>query len=252
MTGNLSAAARPLAGRTALVTGAARRVGRVLAVALARAGADVAIHYRASADEARAAAAELGALGVRSVLARGDLADPEAAERIVAETVRALAPPDILVNNASVFANVPLADTDARVWDENAAVNLRAPFLLARAFASALPADRRGDIVNLNDWRALRPGADHFAYTVSKVGLHGLTRSLAVALAPRIKVNEIALGAVLPPAQAPAEYVHALRREIPLDRWSKPEEVAAALLFLIESPAVTGQTILVDGGRHLV
>jgi len=138
------------------------------------------------------------------------------------------------------------------VWDENQAINLRAPFLLAQAFARALPADRRGDIVNLNDWRALRPGADHFAYTVSKAGLHGLTQSLAVALAPRIKVNEIALGAVLPPERAPEAYVHERRREIPLDRWSSPEEVAAALLFLVTSPAVTGQTLLIDGGRHLV
>ncbi len=247
-----TAAGRPLFGRTALVTGAARRIGRALALALAQAGAGVVVHYRGSAEEARATAADVAALGAPVALVQGDLADPDVAAGLVDGAALALAPVDILVNNASVFENVSLAATDCEVWDENQAVNLRAPFLLARAFARALPADRRGDIVNLNDWRALRPGADHFAYTVSKAGLHGLTRSLAVALAPRVKVNEIALGAVLPPEKASEAYVHELRRAIPLDRWSKPEEVADALLYLVTSPAVTGQTILVDGGRHLV
>ncbi len=247
-----AANARPLAGRVALITGAARRVGRVLALTLARAGADVAIHFRGSQTEALAVAKEVGLLGVRAALLRADLDDAAKVDGLVDEAAAALAPVDILVNNASVFANVSLPATDARVWDENAAINLRAPFLLSRAFARALPSDRTGDIVNLNDWRALRPGADHFAYTVSKVGLHGLTQSLAVALAPRIKVNEIALGAVLPPERAPADYVHALKRKIPLDRWSTPEEVADALMFLVTCPSVTGQTILVDGGRHLV
>jgi len=244
--------ALPLAGRTALVTGAARRVGRVLALALARAGAGVVVHYRGSEAEARATAREIAELGMPVALVQGDLADPDVAAGLIDGAALALAPVDILVNNASVFENVALADTDCEVWDENHAVNLRAPFLLARAFARALPPDRGGDIVNLNDWRALRPGADHFAYTVSKAGLHGLTRSLAVALAPRVRVNEIALGAVLPPEKATEAYVHELRRTIPLDRWSRPEEVADALLFLVANPAVTGQTILIDGGRSLV
>jgi NAD(P)-dependent dehydrogenase (short-subunit alcohol dehydrogenase family) len=253
MTGNAAAGTeRPLAGRVALVTGAARRVGRVLALALARAGADVAIHFRGPQTEALAVATEIGRLGVRAALLRAELGNAEKVDRLVDEAAAALAPVDILVNNASVFANIPLAATDARIWDENAAINLRAPFLLSRAFARALPADRTGDIINLNDWRALRPGGDHFAYTVSKVGLHGLTQSLAVALAPRIKVNEIALGAVLPPERESEDYVHALKRKIPLDRWSTPEEVADALMFLVTCPSVTGQTILVDGGRHLV
>ena len=240
---------RPLAGRTALVTGAAKRIGRVLALALARAGADVAVHYHGSQTDALGVAADVVKAGARAAL---ELSDPAVAEGLIGEAEKLLAPVDILVNNASIFANIALADTDLRVWEENQAINLRAPFLLARAFASALPAERRGDIVNLNDWRALRPGADHFAYTVSKVGLHGLTRSLAVALAPRIRVNEIALGAVLPPERASADYVHQLKRKIPLDRWSSPEEVAEAMLFLILNGAVTGQSILIDGGRHLV
>ncbi len=244
--------ARLLAGRAALVTGAARRVGRALALALARAGASVAVHYRGSDAEARETAAEIERLGAKAALVRADLADPDAAGGLIDTAARRLGAIDILVNNASIFAPGDVAGTDSLAWDAHQAINVRAPFLLARAFARALPAGRGGDIVNLNDWRALRPGADHFAYTVSKAGLHGLTQSLAVALAPRIKVNEIALGAVLPPEGSPADYVHQLRREIPLDRWSKPEEVADALLFLLRSPGLTGQTLLVDGGRHLV
>ncbi len=243
---------KPLAGRVALVTGAARRIGRVLAQALAGAGAGVVIHYRESAGEAQTCAAEIFAAGGRAALVQGDLADPEVAEGLIELAARPFGAVDLLVNNASIFAPGEALDTDLAEWELNQAINLRAPFLLSREFARALPPERGGDIVNLNDWRALRPGADHFAYTVSKVGLHGLTRSLAVALAPRIKVNEIALGAVLPPERATDEYLHEVRRAIPLDRWCRPREVAAALLFLAGAPGLTGQTIFVDGGRNLV
>lgn len=243
---------KPLAGRVALVTGAARRIGRVLAQALAGAGAGVVIHYRESAGEAQTCAAEIFAAGGRAALVQGDLADPEVAEGLIELAARPFGAVDLLVNNASIFAPGEALDTDLAEWELNQAINLRAPFLLSREFARALPPERGGDIVNLNDWRALRPGADHFSYTVSKVGLHGLTRSLAVALAPRIKVNEIALGAVLPPERATDEYLHEVRRAIPLDRWCRPREVAAALLFLAGAPGLTGQTIFVDGGRNLV
>lgn len=247
-----AAAGRPLAGRTVLVTGAARRIGRVLALSLAGAGADLVLHYRASATEAESCAAEIFAAGGKAALVQGDLADAGVAARLLELAARPFGPVDILVNNASIFEPGGLADTDGEIWDRNQAVNLRAPYLLARACALALPPGRSGDIINLNDWRALRPGGDHLAYTISKVGLHGLTMSLAVALAPRIRVNEIALGAVLPPAKAPAEYIHEIRRAIPLDRWCKPEEVAHAALFLLGNPGITGQTVYVDGGRHLV
>lgn len=245
-------AALPMADRTALVTGAARRIGRALTLALAGAGAAVILHYRSSVTQAESCAAEIRAKGGRVALAQGDLSEVEAADRLVEQAGRPFGPVDILVNNASIFEPGGLADTGAEVWDLNQAINLRAPYLLARAMSAALPAGRPGDIINLNDWRALRPGADHLAYTISKVGLHGLTRSLAVALAPRVRVNEIALGAVLPPPKAPAEYMHEMRRDIPLDRWCTPDEVADALLYLLRSPGVTGQTLLVDGGRHLV
>lgn len=241
-----------LAGRAALVTGAARRIGRALAVALARQGADVVIHYHTSRDEAAATAALVREQGVGAELVAGDLADAQLCAELVQLAAHALGRPlDILVNNASVFAQGDLATTTAAQWDQNQAVNLRAPFLLAQGLAAQLGPTGPADIVNLNDHRALQPGADHFAYTVSKVGLHGLTRSLAVALAPRVKVNELALGAVLPPEKAPAEYLHTLKSEIPTGRFPTVDEVAQGLLFLLGNGAVTGQTICIDGGRHL-
>jgi NAD(P)-dependent dehydrogenase (short-subunit alcohol dehydrogenase family) len=185
-------------------------------------------------------------------LVRGDLADPDVPARLLQESAAALGPVDLLVNNASIFEPGGLLDTGLDDWDRHHAVNLRAPFLLTQAFARDLPAEREGIVVNLNDWRLLRPGADHFAYTASKVGLHGLTRSLAVSLAPRIRVNEIALGAILPPERAPENYVHTLRQEIPLRRFGSLDSVGAALLYLLTTVDVTGQTLLVDGGRHLV
>ncbi|MFO7653617.1 MAG: SDR family oxidoreductase [Candidatus Krumholzibacteriia bacterium] len=239
--------------RVALVTGGARRVGRRLVLDLARAGAAVALHYNTSSEEAERTAAEAREQGARQVvLVRGDLSHAATAEQVIAESAAALGPVDVLVNNASIFEPGDVLATGADAWDRHHAVNLRAPFLLARAMARALPEDRAGAIVNLNDWRALRPGADHFAYTVSKVGLGGLTRALAVSLAPRVRVNELALGAVLAPEGASEDYVHTLRREIPLRRFGALESVGEALLYLLRARDVTGQTLLVDGGRHLV
>jgi pteridine reductase len=150
-----------------------------------------------------------------------------------------------------VFAPGAAATTTCEQWDAQHAVNLRAPFLLAQAFARQLIGEGPADIINLNDGRALRPGADHFAYTVTKVGLHGLTRSLALALAPRVRVNELALGAVLPPEVPKGGYVRTPREALPLRRFPTPDDVADAMLFLLSTPAVTGQTVSVDGGQHL-
>jgi NAD(P)-dependent dehydrogenase (short-subunit alcohol dehydrogenase family) len=241
-----------LAGRCALVTGGARRIGAALALALGEAGAAVVVHHRSSGEEAAGVAARIIAAGGEAWPVAADLADAEQADALVGEAAAAAGRPvDILVNNASVFEPDEAMTTTVADWDHNLAVNLRAPFLLARALARQLPDGGVGDVVNLNDDRALRPPADHFPYTISKVGLHGLTQSLAAALAPRIRVNELALGAVLPPARASEQYVHALKRDIPLGRFGSVAEVAHALLFLLGNPAVTGQTILLNGGRHL-
>ena len=241
-----------LAGRKALVTGAARRVGKALALALAKAGADVAIHYRESAADAAQTAAEIEALGVRTVLTAADLTLPGETERVMAEAAAALGPIDILINNASVFEQaLPLAD-DIANWDLNHEIHVRAPLRLTMAMADGLPAAAAGDVVNLNDWRALRPAVEYRSYTLSKSALHDQTRGLAVALAPRVRVNEIAMGAVLPPQKASEEYIHTLRDEIPLRRFPPLEDVCAAMIFVLSTSSITGQTICVDGGRHLV
>lgn len=241
-----------LNGRAALVTGGAVRIGRALALALAASGAGVVVHHRRSVTEARELVAAIADAGGRAATVDGDLGDPTTASGLPGRAAAALGGPmDILINNASIFAQGSPETTDVEAWDANHAVNLRAPFLLSRAFAAQLAPDGPADIINLNDHRALRPGADHFAYTISKVGLHGLTRSLALALAPRIRVNELALGAVLPPVGTPEEYIHTLRGDIPTRRFGSPDEVADAMLFLLGNAGVTGQTLFVDGGRHL-
>ncbi len=241
-----------LAGTTALVTGGARRIGRALCLALASEGATVVVHYNKSESAAAATVVEMEAFGGQAFKVKGDLAQPEVATSLVAAAAAVAGKPlDILINNASVFDQGSPETTTVQDWDMNQAVNLRAPFLLSQAFAGQISAGTTGNIVNINDIRAIQPGADHFAYTMSKVGLHGLTRSLAVALAPGIRVNELALGAVLAPEVAPEDYVHTLREQIPTGKFTSLDEVSHAMMFLLGNNGVTGQTIFVDGGRHL-
>jgi len=162
-----------------------------------------------------------------------------------------LSPLYALVNSAAIFGPLSLADTSLADWERHLTINLTAPFLLSQAFAKQLPEDQEGRIVNILDWRALRPRADHFPYTVSKSALAAMTKSLAAALAPRITVNGLALGAALPPSDsgASADVIE----NVPLGRWSEAEEVQQALVFLLAGPSyVTGEIIHVDGGRHLI
>jgi pteridine reductase len=155
------------------------------------------------------------------------------------------------VNNAAIFEPLSLSDTTLDDWQRNLAINLTAPFLLSQAFAAALPPGESGRIVNLLDWRALRPGADHFPYTISKAGLAALTRSLAVALAPHITVNGLALGAILPPSTGGD--IDDILDPVPAGRWAELDEVCQALLFLLSGPSyITGEILHIDGGRHLV
>ncbi|MEZ4386277.1 MAG: SDR family oxidoreductase [Candidatus Krumholzibacteriia bacterium] len=242
-----------LHGRTALVTGAARRVGRHLALALASAGARVVVHHHRSGEEAATLVAEIGAAGGQAATVAGDLTDPAVAEGLIARAAACFGPLDVLVNNASLFAPGDALDTDLTEWQTYQAIHGTAPFLLSRDFARQAPPGHDGVIVNLNDWRAGRPGPDHFAYTVSKVTLHGLTLSLAQAFGPRgIRVCELALGAVLPPVGGEDGYLHTLRDEIPTRRFPTLDDVAASLLFVLATPALNGETIHVDGGRHTV
>jgi len=249
----MSSNPQDLAGRTALITGAARRVGRQLAASLAGAGARVVVHYRSSEEEARSLQREIEDAGGEVALIRGDLTDDAVLEGLIDRAAGCFGPLDVLVNNASIFHPGSALETDLAAWRRNQAIHAEAPFVLSRDFARQRREGRDAVIVNLNDWRAGRPGPDHFAYTLSKVTLHGLTASLAQALGPMgVRVNELALGAVLPPEGGEEGYLHTLREEIPTRRFPALEDVAAALLFLVRTASINGETIHVDGGRHQV
>jgi NAD(P)-dependent dehydrogenase (short-subunit alcohol dehydrogenase family) len=239
-----------LEGKWVLITGAGRRVGRALALAAGAAGADVMIHYGQSQPEAESARDEILALGRRSVILQADLDDPQQAAGLIP---RALEHGHLfaLVNNASIFEPLTWQNTTPESWERHLRVNLTAPFLLSQAFASSLEQGASGRIVNMLDWRALRPAADHLPYTISKAALAALTHSLAAALAPNVTVNGLALGAILPPSDGGA--TQALLKNVPAGRWAELDEVAQALLFLLDGPAyLTGDILYIDGGRHLV
>ncbi|ATC23419.1 SDR family oxidoreductase [Caulobacter vibrioides] len=234
----------------ALVTGAGRRIGQVLALEAARAGYDVAIHYRASADEAEATARAVQDLGRRALLVRADLSDEEETRSLVAQAA-SLGPLTLLINNASAFEDDRVGGLSRASWDRHLETNLRAPIVLAEAMAGALPDERQGLVVNLIDQRVWRPNPQFFSYTLSKAGLWWATQTLAQALAPRIRVNAIGPGPTLPSVhQAPGEF-EAEAAGVLLQRRASPEEVAAALRYLIDASSVTGQMIAVDGGQHL-
>jgi NAD(P)-dependent dehydrogenase (short-subunit alcohol dehydrogenase family) len=238
-----------LEGKTVLITGAALRIGRSLALAVAHAGGDVALHYGRSQKDAETLQAEIEATGRKAFILQADLADSTQAAGLIDRALKN-GPLFALVNNASIFDPHGWADTSLETWNHTLAVNLTAPFLLSQAFARSLVTETTGRIINLLDWRALHPRPDHLAYMISNAGLAALTQSLAAALAPRITVNGLALGAVLPPADgSPANFSLG---KIPAHRQAALEEVGQALIFLLDGPAyVTGDVLHVDGGRHL-
>ncbi len=239
-----------LDGKTILITGAGRRIGRHLAISLSRAGADIVIHYGQSAAEAQSVVQEIEAVGRRAWSIQADLNDPAAAAALIPR-VNQLAHPFAVIHNASIFEPLALADTTLDAWQRHLNVNLTAPFLISQSFAATLPAGTNGRIINLLDWRALRPAADHFPYTISKAALAALTRSLAAALAPVITVNGIAFGAILPPSDGGG--TGALLNSVPAHRWADLSEVTQTALFLLDGPDyITGEIIHLDGGRHLI
>lgn len=238
--------------RQALVTGGAKRLGRAIALALADAGFDVAIHYAASAAEAEACAGEIRGRGRRAAALRADLAREAEMAGLVPAAAAALGGPlGVLVNNASVFERDSWHDATRESWDAHLEPNLRAPFVLTQAFARALPAAAEGVVINMIDQRvwALTP---HFVtYTVSKAGLWALTQSLALALAPRIRVNGIGPGPALASTRQTADQFARQSASVPLGHGTGPEEVARAALAILALPAMTGQMIALDGGQHL-
>ncbi|MCX7718895.1 MAG: SDR family oxidoreductase [Candidatus Sumerlaeaceae bacterium] len=241
-----------LAGRVALVTGAAQRVGRQIALHLAQAGAAIVVHYHRSADAAERTAADVRALGVPCWLARADLAHEEEVRGLL-DRLAALCPPvDILINNASVFYATPLDSDAAQRWDAIMAVNLRAPFLLAGRLGPDMARRGWGRIVNIGDCSTRRPYKHYLPYLVSKAALLAATRCLAVELAPSVTVNAVSPGIVLPPSDGSPDYEERMRRTTLLQRLGTPEDVARAVVFLVrDAPFTTGAEYVVDGGASV-
>lgn len=239
-----------LDGKTVLITGGAVRLGREMALAIAHHGGDVVLHYYQSDEAAAELKVEIHELGQSVHLVQADLADAGSVQSLI-DKLSSFKPLYALVNSASIFAPLELDSTTLEAWQGHLMVNLTAPFLLSQAFPSLVDPEASGRIINILDWRALRPGKDHVPYTISKAALAALTRSLAVALAPTITVNGLAFGAILPPSDG-GETQNILE-QVPAGRWADLSEVRQALLFLLEGPDyITGEILHLDGGRHLI
>ena len=242
---------KPLAGKTALITGAAKRLGRASALALAHAGADVAITFRNSAADAKATIADLRRLGVKALALRCDVTDEKSVRAMVSEAVRELGGLDILVNNAANYETANFEDITLQQWDAIFASNTRGPFLLSREALKSLRA-RRGKIINMGSLGGLQPWATHAHYCSSKAALHMLTKVMAKALAPEIAVNCVAPGMIDLGEKSAAAFMKRMARQTPMRRNGAAEEVAAAVLFFATAPHfITGQVMAVDGGLGL-
>ena len=237
--------------RVALVTGAARRIGRAIALALAADGWHVGVHYGTSREAAETLAEEIRALGVEAITLAADLSQSTEARRLVPRCIDGLGAPSCLINNASLFLDDSLAALDDESWQAHMDVNMRAPVLLAQSLAANLPAGAQGHVINIVDQRVLRPTPGFFSYSASKAGLWWVTRTMAQALAPAIRVNAIAPGPVLRSIHQSREEFEAEQTATLLGHGASPEDVAAAVRFLLASASVTGQMICVDGGQHL-
>ncbi len=235
----------------ALVTGAARRIGRVLALSCAEAGFDVALHCRAVDDDVESVAAEIRAMGRRAALFTRDLRKESETAPLVGEVEAELGPVTLLVNSASVFEDDAFATMNRQSWDLHMETNLRGPLVLAQAFARRITVGQQGMIINILDQRVLRTQPAFFSYSLSKAALWEATRMMALDLAPRVRVNGIGPGPVLPSIhQTPADFSQEAA-STPLARAVDPLEIAQALRYLIDAPSVTGQMIAIDSGQHL-
>jgi pteridine reductase len=239
-----------LKGRVALVTGAGTRVGRVIALALGRAGMSVGVHYAGSEKGARATAAEIMRGGSDARTLPGDLVDPATGPRLVEHAVKVFGSLDVLVNSAAVMLRTPVGEVLVEDWDAMFALNLRAPFFLSQAAARVM-GERGGAIVNIADLAAFETWRGYVPHAITKAGVVQMTRGLAHALAPKIRVNAIAPGAVLLPEGSNQDFADKLIATTPLGRIGTPEDVAQAVLYLLGADYVTGETLIVDGGRHV-
>lgn len=237
--------------RTALVTGGAQRIGRSIALALARAGYGVVIHVREKTATAATVAAEIEALGALAHVVAADLTDVASVDALVPAAVAAAGPLSLLVNNASAFEADAFGALEIGRWERQFAINLRAPVFLAQAFAAQIGDADDPSIVNITDQRVFKPVPRQFSYTLTKSALHGATTMLAQALAPSVRVNAVAPGPTLPSPRQDAATFARQAAALPLGRGPLPEDIAAAVVYLAAARSVTGVTISVDGGQHL-
>jgi NAD(P)-dependent dehydrogenase (short-subunit alcohol dehydrogenase family) len=248
LTGAVPAPAIP---KTALVTGGGQRIGRALALALAEDGFAVAVHYHRSREAAEAVVSAIHAKGGAALALGADLADEDAVGTLLPRAEHAFGPIGCLVNNAGVFGDDTILTVTRESWDLHQAVNLRAPFVLIQEMAARLPAEAGGVVVNMLDERVWSLTPYFVSYTLSKAGLWTLTQTTALALAPRIRVNGIGPGPALPSLrQSPDQFLRQ-RAQMPLKRGTSPQEIVAAMRFILSAPALTGQMIALDGGQHL-
>jgi NAD(P)-dependent dehydrogenase (short-subunit alcohol dehydrogenase family) len=235
----------------ALVTGAARRIGRQLALAMASRNLAVAIHHRQSTAAADQLVHEIQAAGGTAIAVQADFRDPETAAQSLFSEAAKLGPVRVLINNASVFDDQPLQTINTTHCSDQLAVNLLGPLFLTQQFAKQLPANSTGHVINVLDWRALRPQSRWLVYTAAKAALAAATRTLALQLAPVIQVNAIAPGAILPPDDLPEWHAERAKHTIPLQRPGSPEELVRAANFLLDSRFITGEILHVTGGEEL-
>ncbi len=235
----------------ALVTGGAKRIGRAIALGLARNGWNVAVHYHTSKAAAEKVVQEIRNAGGTAVALQGDLAREEGAVALLPAAERALGPVTLLVNNAFVFEMDKIDTVTRQSWDRHIETGLRAPLVLIQALGERLPKDAKGNVVNMLDQRVWALTPYFLSYTVAKAGLWTLTQTLALALAPRIRVNGIGPGPTLPSPRQNEDQFREQWRRMPLGRGTTPEEIARAVDFILSSPAMTGQMIALDGGQHL-
>ena len=239
-------------GKTVLVTGAAKRLGRAIALELASVGWNIALHYSSSRDEAEMVAKDIRTKGVQCATVAADFAVEAETETLVAQANTALGPLTALINSASLFQNDDWRTASRKSWDAHMEINLRAPFLLSQHFARQLPKGAKGAIVNIIDQRVLKPTPQFISYSLSKAGLYWLTTTLAQALAPAIRVNAVGPGPTLRNARQSEKDFARQRKATLLGRGAEPRDVAAAIRYLLAAEAVTGQMIAVDGGQHLI
>jgi 3-oxoacyl-[acyl-carrier protein] reductase/pteridine reductase len=242
----------PLRGKTVLITGAAKRLGRACALAMAEAGADVAITFLTSAREAQHTVVDIGGFGVRAVVLRCDVREEKSVRNAVKETVKELGGIDILVNNAGIYETVDFDKLSLRQWDDMFTINARGSFLVARESADALR-ERKGKIINMGSLGGLRPWATHAHYCSSKAAVIMLTKVMAKALAPEIAVNCVAPGMIDQGEKSAAAFFTKMKQKTPMKRNGAAEDVAAAVMFFATAPRfITGQVLTVDGGLELV